>query len=83
MNFLTECVKEARRHIFYIEEPCRLDKSTGDKFLILQYDVRVSWTTISKFETEVCRVIVEEYKFEVSSCTADPKYERTFEVQKI
>lgn len=48
------------------------DLASGDKCLILQYDFRISWTTISKFVTKVCRIIVEEYKFEVSLCTTDP-----------
>ncbi|XP_071085428.1 putative nuclease HARBI1 [Haliotis cracherodii] len=42
--------------------------ATGDKYPSLQYQYRVSRSTISVFVPEVCRAIREEYKNEVVQC---------------
>ena len=42
--------------------------ASGDKYSSLQYDFRVSRTTITKFIPEVCNAIVAEYADEVVKC---------------
>ena len=47
--------------------------ASGDSYSSLAYDFRVRGNTISVFVPEVCRAIVEEYKYEVIPCPTTPE----------